>query len=202
VRYSDGKYRYKAAFDATFNQSRCMLTIELRVQLNAADNNTALALRTLVPKWEQALAVTYNKWKLMPEKENKSCCSECRDGIQLDFRTHFSIGKFGPAHHVVNVNGAAMKEPDVENWYLVWPGFTDTTFLAMFHEVGHMYGLLDEYEDLKNAPERVIPDDALENAMSGSEGKSDILQRQIERIVHNIANVNKHLPCKTTVEKR
>ena len=76
------------------------------------------------------------------------------------------------------------------NWYEGDPNFR----LTVIHEVGHQFGLKDEYIDPR-APGRVIPPDADTSIMGtvGTRPAPEFKQRHFETIF--LEEANKELPC-------
>lgn len=187
---SDGKYGWSYSFDATYHPQKCRLGFRVKIQLNAKDSGVEGKLNELAPQWKQAVENAFNQWKLVPEDSSKCC--ECKDGIALHFRPTFVIGWTWTDDQEVKVDWTSDRS-DMMNWHIGDSRFGSSSFGGVVHEVGHMYGLKDEYID-PDSPKRTIASEGA-GAVMHTSGSGSVLKRHIEEIVNNIAKVNVHLPC-------
>ena len=161
----------------------------VKIQLDAKDSGVKAKLKELAPKWKKSVQAAFNKWKLVPEQPDKCC--ECKDGISLNFRPKFVIGWTWTDDHEVNVDWTSERS-NMLNWHIGDSRFGSSPYGGVVHEVGHMYGLKDEYPD-PDSPKRTIAPEGAGSIMHTSSGS--VLKQHIEDMVNNIAKVNDHLPC-------
>ena len=154
VPISDARKDWTSSFDAAFNHDKCKLEFRVKIQLYKV-GDTPVDLDAMAANWKKAIAGAYNKWKLMP-KYPKKCC-ECKAGIRLNFRAEFVTSWTWTDNYEVAVDGgkAKGKRAKLCKWYAGSSSFSREPFHGVIHEVGHMFGLLDEYRDWR-APKRVF----------------------------------------------
>ena len=80
-------------------------------------------------------------------------------------------------------------------WYLGDLEMSSAPYMEVVHEVGHMFGLKDEYKDPTSYPKKVEPSNKHSSLMYTTAGKGHVLKRHIEDIVFNRADVKSHLHC-------
>jgi len=198
------------AFDAIFDDERCTLLFELDIRVNlrgtrgvegASVEKAKAVLQQLFPKWESSLEKEFNlgKWALVPQQPES--CTKCFDGIHLKFAVHFTLDQEKPVHRLVGVApwGRPIKRANVRYWGRVLdePGFAEEHYSTVLHEVGHMFGLQDEYYDPDKYPDRGRDDKPKDAKISVMYNPSYgfILKRHVELIAIERAKVNDHHPC-------
>jgi hypothetical protein len=132
--------------------------------------------------WSKAVRDAFDGWQL--KSEDPYCC-EC-PVIDLKFQVMFGHDYLGD-DQTIEVDDSTGRS-NMREWHLGDPDFVGNS-PGVTHEVGHMFGLLDEYPDPVMYPEKTsFPPDASDSLMNNLSGQ--ILQRHIEDIVFNRDGVN------------
>ncbi|MBI4660163.1 MAG: RHS repeat-associated core domain-containing protein, partial [Verrucomicrobia bacterium] len=185
-------------FKADFQEATCQLVFSLNVEILRGDNTQRLRqlYGSLREQWERSFEERYSGWKLVPA-DSTACC-KCRSGIKIKFDLTFDRGT-DPTADVTIYNDYG--ESNAREWFFKdsRPGgrlpFTVPNYVGVSHEVGHLFGLEDEYPDPDRDPNRFIPRDYRASIMGT--GRS-VLQRHIEQIALVNAAVDYHIPCHST----
>ncbi len=142
----------------------------------------------------------FNHWRLTSQK----CNCKCKNGIRINFLVLFTVNDrdtgAGYTQHDVKVSPDAYGFSSPNLWFLGSSSFGTAPYKGVVHEVGHKFGLGDEYYSYGDDPTVEPPSDAEESIMYDLGG--NILQRHIGEIVE-VAGVNKkYRKCNFQVEKR
>jgi len=135
-------YSWKAAY--TIEEKNCILQITLIINLipDAGIKRSELSARKKV--WEQAIQEAWSEQFILPLNSGKCSCRA--HSVQLN-----AIFSSKNSHHTVFVHAGAGRS-NIRHWYM-----EDTGAVAA-HEVGHMLGYADEYQDA-SCPNRNYPKD-------------------------------------------
>jgi RHS repeat-associated protein len=209
----DGNFKWPVKFDLSFAGGSLLLpngqvygvvgavNVNLRVNLTVptgkglSKHYIAEIEKAYIPKWKDAINRQYNRWRLEPSKpgfKNRT------DLIFLHFAVDFRVNnkdKSWQPHVEVAINTAPLVRKKDEHlpppsFALIW-AYNDKHFQGeqyglVIHELGHLFGLRDEYPD-KNAPDRPVPPDKDRSVMYHYWSlNSRILQRHIESIVRMV----------------
>lgn len=221
------------AFTSVFYKESCRLEYKLKVQLDPmyhprtrsaypipnpsssawrnwnrarqgwAENHKA-AVAAAAPRWKTAVEAAFNKWKLVVLPSSPPSCLACRcDSVSLDFRVDFVIGSTWSDDFEVKVHSRTGLS-NVTNWYYGSPGVSQAPYGTVIHEVGHMFGLRDEYVHAINYPgvtRASLPADAHLGVM-GNSSTAKVLKRHVTQVVFLRAKTPTQLRCHLRVMPR
>ena len=183
----DRSILWTANYDVEFFSTFCVMLFSM--DINLIPRNVSLGdIDSLSYEWQDAIHSQFNNWRLVSDK----CNCQCKNGIKLQFLVRFYVnsnrGIIGPVHNSIRINQEyAPSTPSI--WFLGDQKFGSAPYNGVVHEIGHMYGLADEYISEGSDPDKIIPDDAEDSIMYNAD-KGQILQRHIEDIV-NISGVQR-----------
>jgi RHS repeat-associated protein len=141
----------------------------------------------LFAQWEGAIKKQFNNWRLV----NPHC-----DSLDIVFDVHFE--KDEPRPHSMtqevtvvydHIRGSMLK------WMILDPRFSRPPYRGVVHEIGHMFGLKDEYVDQDLYPNKGpndLPADAADSIMNNTE-RGSILQRHISIITFVRAHARQYI---------
>ena len=193
-------YQYSASLSGdTKDRAKCKLTYTATIQLIIhGDTNLGQIVFMTLGSWRNAISEAMNNWKLVSTDNACRCCSE----IDIEFRVKFvGINNRGEnvqinnKDYTVNIFPTADRS-NMENWYFGDPSLSNNPYSTVVHEIGHIWGLKDEYLDGTFYPEKTVEDlpPNYDNSIMNDESKS-FLPRYINEILYQIDNVQQHLPC-------
>lgn len=137
-----------------------------------------------MPKWEQALPrkKLYSGWRLV----GKNACSCCPNGVKFGFDIKFTDAN---PHATVSADMQAVWPSDVVTWHLGDLRFSLPHYPGVAHEVGHLFGLEDEYPPQANPP----PADWKDSLMGNAANYAKLMLRHKTAITKS-AKIDDHLP--------
>jgi RHS repeat-associated protein len=175
-------------FGVNFAAATCRVTLTLKIALSPADQHTAKIAARLAPKWSASLEKKWYKgWSLIPQCK----CDCCPNGVKLSFNIQFGVNLPDPDASV-NVDSSDTRS-DMLDYHIGDKRFNSSPYSGVGHEVGHLFGLPDEYPD-PMAPNRDYPPNWQDSIMGGGGPFSVLLPMDQVRITRH-AKVQDHLPC-------
>jgi len=174
-------YQWEEGYYISFDPEKCTIEIKIKIKLVFADGITADEIKALKDSWATTIEHVWSgKFQIcrLPST-NENCKCECYSvSIKAEF---VETGE----HHTVNVSKGPNRS-NMTNWDTKDGSGDEAETPA--HEVGHMMGLKDEYEDKANAPNRTVgdTDSIMRNDKDGVAKKShyqfiaDWLNKQVD----------------------
>lgn len=166
------------------------LTYSVTIQLIPFKKNYAPLQRqvnALMSKWKKAAEDKFNaeasKWELIVTSGR--CC---KNGVSIQYAVDFIFGK--SKKEDIEVNISYVSPPDLNinplggtnqtNWELKHSGVKSPPYHSVIHEIGHSFGLDDEYYDGLE-PDRKRYKDEKDSIMGNSSNqKAKFMKRHIE----------------------
>ncbi len=155
---SEGKseciYGWTAAFQIV-EEPECVIHVTERIRLQPDAGITQQQLQTAQATWKQAVEQNWTDRFRIQRTSGDCPCAEYRVVVTLLFVT-------SGEHHVVRVQ-AGSGRADMGNFFITSTGGT------VSHEVGHMFGNVDEYADTA-CPNRNVTNDGsiMQNSQTGT----------------------------------
>jgi hypothetical protein len=177
-------------FGVEFTPESCLVTLKLGLKFEGTDRAVKEAASYYLIWQNYLLQNYYSGWTL--QSVGQCCC--CPLGIKVRFDIRFGVTD-GSDHGTVNVDRSDARS-DMSDWHLGDERFTKRIFgyRGVGHEVGHWFGLDDEYDPLPEDPPRtnpVIPGDEKRSLMGSG---YELLPRHMDMITYN-ADLHAKLPC-------
>ena len=140
---------------ATFKGSSCTLKLSISLALLALDRMADQWINegNLMAKYTSALENYFKGWKIIPDHPNPQCCPK---GISVSFDIDFVSPK--SADRGIGVS-SSFGRSNTMNWYLGDRKFGDPRegYIGVAHEVGHYFGLPEEYAEGDRTKDQLPP---------------------------------------------
>jgi RHS repeat-associated protein len=171
------------SFSGNYDRESCTLIYSIWIDLNEGNE-----YRAYFKQWHQQIYEMFSGWQL--RSLNANCC-DCKT-ISLAFIVEFGADYVGDDQTVSAQYTNSRSR--MLGWNLDDSSFVVPPFPTVVHEVGHMFGLLDEYTDSVNYPEKKeadLPSDYRKSFMHDSWGGQSTTPTHEEIVFHRDGVNNK-----------